>query len=81
VHRWVTDDMVLVEALFAAPGSGVRLAPPFRPLVGGPEVAASFVPRPPIDRAEFEPGSAHPVDLAFDNLKRALRAAVPAADS
>jgi hypothetical protein len=79
VHRWVADDMVLVEALFTAPGSGVRLAQPWRLVAGEPGVATSFVPRPPIDRAEFDPGSAHPVDRAFGELKQALRAAAPAA--
>ncbi len=74
VHRWVTDDMVLVEALFAAPGSGMRLARPWRVVVGDAGVASSFTPRPPVDRAEFNL-DAHPIDRAFDDLKRALRAA------
>jgi hypothetical protein len=77
VHRWVTADMVLVEALFAGPAGGVRLAKPWRVVAGDAAVAASFEPRPPIDRAEFSREGAHPVDLAFDDLKNALRAMAP----
>jgi Nucleotidyltransferase domain len=73
VHRWVTGDVVLVEALFTTEGSGVRLAEPWRVIAGAPQIAASFAARPPIDRAEFDPAAAHPVDRAFDELKRALR--------
>jgi hypothetical protein len=73
VHRWVTPDLVLVEALFAAPHSGVRLAPPWTLITGGPEVVAAFPLRPPIDRSEMNRDGAHPVDLAFDDLKIALR--------
>jgi hypothetical protein len=73
VHRWVTADMVLVEALFASPASGARLAKPWRMIAGDTRVADSFEPRPPIDRAEFSRDAAHPVDLAFDDLKNALR--------
>ncbi len=79
VHRWVTTDMVMVEALFASPASGARLAKPWRVVVGDQAVADSFEPRPPIDRAEFTRDGAHPVDLAFDDLKNALRSMAPAA--
>jgi predicted nucleotidyltransferase len=73
VHRWVTDDLVLVEALFATPGSGVRLAQPWRIIAGDPQVADAFGSRPPIDRSEMDREAAHPVDRAFDDLKEALR--------
>jgi hypothetical protein len=73
VHRWVTPDVVLVEALFATPGSGVRLAEPWTVIAGDPSVAKLFPARPPIDRAEFDPAGAHPVDRAFSELKAALR--------
>jgi hypothetical protein len=73
LHRWVTADMVLVEALFASPASGARLAKPWRIIAGDQAMADSFEPRPPIDRAEFSRDAAHPVDLAFDDLKNALR--------
>lgn len=79
VHRWVTTDMVLVEALFASPASRARLAKPWRVVVGDQAVADSFEPRPPIDRAEFSRDGAHPVDLAFDDLKNALRTMAPPA--
>jgi hypothetical protein len=72
-HRWVTPDLVLVEALFAAPGSGVRLAQPWTLIAGEPEVTAAFPARPPIDRSEMNRHAAHPVDQAFDDLKVALR--------
>ncbi len=73
VHRWVTPDMVLVEALFASPASGARLARPWRVIVGQADVANRLAPRPPIDRSEFSRDGADPVDLAFDDLKKALR--------
>lgn len=73
VHRWVTADMVLVEALFASPVSGVRLAKPWRVIAGDARVTDRLLPRPPIDRAEFSRDAAHPVDIAFDDLKHALR--------
>jgi predicted nucleotidyltransferase len=73
VHRWVTPDLVLVEALFAAPGSGARLAQPWTLIAGEPEVAAVFPARPPINRSEMNRAAAHPVDQAFDDLKAALR--------
>jgi hypothetical protein len=72
-HRWVTADMVLVEALFASPASGARLATPWRVIAGDPGAADSLRPRPPIDRTEFSRDAAHPVDLAFEDLKSALR--------
>jgi hypothetical protein len=38
-HKWVTEDLVLVERLLAAPGSGVRLASPSRVVAGEPGLA------------------------------------------
>jgi len=73
VHRWVTPDLVLVEALFAAAGSGVRLAQPWKLITGEPEASAAFPARPPINRSEMNRAAAHPVDQAFDDLKVALR--------
>ncbi len=73
VHRWVTDDMVLVEAMFAAPGSRARLAVPWRVVAGDPDTAALYAARPPIERTEFNAEAAHPVDRAFWELKLALR--------
>jgi len=73
VHRWVTTDVVLVEVLIATPGSGVRLAQPWKVIAGDASVAQLFPARPPIDRAEFDPAAAHPIDRAFSELKAALR--------
>jgi hypothetical protein len=73
VHRWVTPDVVLVEALIATPGSSVRLAEPWKVIAGDTSVAKLFPARPPIDRAEFDPAAAHPIDRAFTELKAALR--------
>jgi predicted nucleotidyltransferase len=73
VHRWVTDDCVLVEALFATPSSGARLAPPWRVLVGRADLADRFPHRAPIDRSEMDASVSHPIDRAFEDLKRALR--------
>lgn len=72
-HCWVTPDVVLVEALFATPASGARLAPPWTTLVGSPDLAERFRRRPPIDRSEFDTINAHPVDVAYNNLKTTLR--------
>jgi len=69
----VTPDLVLVEALFAAPSCGVRLAQPWTLIAGEPEASAVFPARPPIDRSEMNRAAAHPVDRAFDDLKIALR--------
>lgn len=71
-HKWVTDDLVLVECLFAAPG-GVRLAPPWRVVAGGADLAERFAPRPPVPRSEMG-ADVHPVERAYDELKEALRA-------
>lgn len=72
VHRWVTPDLVLVEALYAAPGSGARLAQPWKLITGDHDTAAAFPARPPIHRSEMNRDAAHPVDQAFDDLKLAL---------
>jgi Nucleotidyltransferase domain len=72
-HRWITSDVIMVEALITAPGSGVRLARPWKVIVGDADVADQFRARPPIDRAEFDSTGAHPAELAYDNLKDVLR--------
>jgi hypothetical protein len=73
VHRWITDDLIMVEALIAAPRSGVRLATPWKVIAGDASVAGCFEPRPPIDRAEFDSSGAHPMELAYDTFKTVLR--------
>jgi predicted nucleotidyltransferase len=70
VHRWVTSDLILVEALFATPGSGVRLGRPWMVIAGETRVAACCPLRSSIDRAEFDPPEmAHRVDHALDTQK------------
>jgi Nucleotidyltransferase domain len=71
-HKWVTNDLVLVECLLAAPDSGVRLASPYRVVAGGPGLAERFIARPPIQRAELGL-DVHPVERAYDQFKEVIR--------
>jgi hypothetical protein len=68
----VTDDLVLVECLLAAPASGVRLAAPYRVVAGEAELADRFTARSPIQRTEMGL-ELHPVERAFDELKEVIR--------
>lgn len=71
-HAWLTEDVILVEALIATAGSGARLAEPAIVLVGRMELTRAFPSRPPISRSEMRP--AHdPVERAYDVLKQAVR--------
>jgi hypothetical protein len=72
-HKWLTSDIVLVEALIGVPASGIRLAPPWRVLAGDPRVADRGPARPPISRTEAGPGALHPVEVAYDDFKERLR--------
>ena len=69
-HNWVTDELIVVETLFATPSSDFRLANPYVLLAGSvpPDVSR----RPPISRSEMR-GWPHPVDLAYSTLKYVLR--------
>jgi hypothetical protein len=49
-HKWVTNDLVLVECLLAASDSGVRLAPPYRAVAGEPGLAERFTAAHPSSR-------------------------------
>lgn len=69
-HNWVTDDLVMVETLFATPSSGFRLAEPYVVLAG--TIPAAVVRRGPIPRSEMT-GWPHAVDLAYSTLKYVLR--------
>ena len=71
-HKWITNDLVLVECLLAAPDSGVRLASPYRVVVGDPGLAERFTARPPIQPAELGL-DIHPVERAYDQLKEVIR--------
>lgn len=72
VHKWLTDDLVLVECLIAEPG-GVRLAPPYSVAVGPPTLSDLFPDRRPIERAEMTETGLHPIEVAYDRLKSAVR--------
>lgn len=69
-HNWVTDDLIVVETLFATPSSDFRLAEPYVVLAG--QLPADVTRRPPIARSEMT-GWPHAVDLAYSVLKRVLR--------
>lgn len=62
-HKWLTDDLVLVECLIGEPGA-IRVAEPWIQ-VAGIHVAERIVPRDPISRAEVRSG-----DFATDNVER-----------
>jgi methylmalonyl-CoA mutase len=51
-HKWLTNELVLVDCLLAEPGSGVRLAPPYQILTGGSSITDALVPSGPISRDE-----------------------------
>lgn len=72
-HRWLTPDLVLVEALVATPRSGVRLAQPWRLIMGDLEVPGALVSRPPINRSEMGDRESHPIERAYDEFKRRIR--------
>jgi hypothetical protein len=69
-HNWVTEDLILVETLFATPSSGFRLAEPYVVLAG--ELPVGVTRRPPIARSEMT-GWPHAVDIAYSTLKHVLR--------
>jgi hypothetical protein len=74
-HKWVSADIVLVEALIGVPTGGIRLAPPWRVLAGDHRAADRWPARPPVPRGG--PGGRaedlHPVELAYDDFKTRLR--------
>jgi GrpB-like predicted nucleotidyltransferase (UPF0157 family) len=72
-HKWVTRDLIFVECLVAAPGSGVRLAQPFVVVAGGDDLPHWLEQRSPILRTEMRQAS-HPIERAYDELKVAIRA-------
>jgi predicted nucleotidyltransferase len=83
-RKWLTRDIVLVECLLATPSSGVRLADPFRLVVGDPTVPELLARRPPIERSELEAYVAdrevegrgfHEIEHAYAALTGAVRLA------
>jgi predicted nucleotidyltransferase len=83
-RKWLTSDIVLVECLLATPSSGVRLADPFRIVVGDRELPNRFTRRPAIERSELDTYVAereaagkrlHDIEHAYAALTRAVRQA------
>ncbi|HZD73233.1 MAG TPA: nucleotidyltransferase domain-containing protein [Actinomycetota bacterium] len=77
-HKWLTRDLVLVECLLSTVSSGVRLADPAVVIAGDPGLRDRFPRRSPITRAEIRerPIEVHEIERAYDELKRAARAAL-----
>lgn len=71
-HKWLTKDLVLVECVIAEP-KHFRLAEPYLVAVGRAEVAHIFPPRAPVQRSEMTEAGLHPVEVAYDRLKSAIR--------
>lgn len=78
-HRWLTPDMVVVEALLATASSGVRLAPPWQLVFGDAAAPDRLVQRAAIERSELAQREGHPVETAYDALRAAVRAAAATA--
>lgn len=79
-HKWLTPDLVLVEALMATPRSGVRLALPWTVVTGDPEAASRLTQRPAIERTEMGVAEVHPVEAAYDEFKSRIRQAYSSTD-
>lgn len=75
VHRWLTDDLVLVEALIGTASSGVRLAEPWVQVHGDTAVPARLAHRDRIRRSELGQLEPHPVEAAYDEFRARIRAA------
>lgn len=71
-HRWLSSDLVLVEAVISEPDSGGRLAEPLRLVTGDAELLEHFPRRGAIEVNEMT-GIGHPVDVAYDAFKKAVR--------
>ena len=82
-HKWLTQELVLVECVLATPRARARLAEPYVVLAGDPARVEGFERVPPISRAELQAyvdqnrreGHEQPeVQRAYDELVRAVRA-------
>jgi hypothetical protein len=71
-HRWLSPDLVLVEAVISGPDGGGRLAEPFRLVTGDPQLLKGFPRREPVETDDMTAVD-HPVDIAYDAFKRAVR--------
>lgn len=72
-HKWLTQEMVLVECLIGIQ-AGVRLSEPFKQLAGDPHMVESIEKRPAVERGEMR-ASENPIERAYDELKSAIRSA------
>ena len=72
-HRWLSPDLVLVESVISAPQGGGRLAEPLRLVAGDSGLVESFPRRPTVTRTEITDINGHPVNVAYDGFKRAVR--------
>ena len=80
-HKWLTDDLVLVECLLATPSSGVRLAEPYSVLAGAAALPDRLARRDPFTRTELqayastraEAGRLHEIEAAYGRLVEAVR--------
>jgi hypothetical protein len=82
-HKWLTQDIVLVECVLATPAARARLADPYVVLAGDAERVETFRRVPPITRDELQAyvdqnraeGQEQPeVQRAYDELVHAVRA-------
>jgi hypothetical protein len=71
-YVWLSEELVMVEALFCVPGSA-RLADgaPAAILVGPPSLLDTFPRRPPVRRSEMR--FTHPVEKAYKALQDVIR--------
>jgi predicted nucleotidyltransferase len=76
-HRWLSLDLVLVEAVISESDGGGRIAEPFRLVRGDPELLDQFPRREAIDVNEMS-ANGHPIDVAYDAFKQAVREGDPA---
>jgi hypothetical protein len=53
-HRWISPDLVLVEAVISEPDGGGRIAEPFELVTGDPQLLKGFPRRKPVDADKNE---------------------------
>jgi predicted nucleotidyltransferase len=83
-HKWITPDLVLVEALIATPAAQTQLADPYRVISGDASAVDGFVRTPRIERADLADyaaklaleGHTPEVQIRYEELIRALRAEI-----
>ena len=71
-HRWLSPELVLVEAVISEPDGGGRITQPFELVTGDPQLLKGFPRRGSVEADETTTVD-HPVDIAYDEFKRAVR--------